>query len=185
MFSTQTIHTESHPLLAERPWQESPRKDDVEISIPRRSPTSTPAVSDLSRVYPEAVIASSQALGWQNIRVLHVRHTYGDMEIPPLENHCVIVHLDQSPRVSAHINGRDFNTSLGWGEITIIPAGVASEWRWRNPGAHDALHIYLHTSFVQKNAEVCELSPGQIALDAQLGIRDEQLSYIAMSLLVE
>jgi AraC family transcriptional regulator len=185
MLSTQTINTENHSLLAGLSWEESPQKSSVEMGRSLGSNDSRPGVSDLSRVHPEAVIASSQDLGWQNIRVLQVRYAYGDMEVPPLDNHCVIVHLDQSLRVSASINGNDFNTSINWGEITIIPAGTASQWRWRNRDSHDALHIYLHPLFVQKTAQACGLNQGQIAIDPQLGVRDEQLSYIAMSLLYE
>jgi AraC family transcriptional regulator len=185
MLSTQTINTEHHSLLAALSWQQSPHISSVQISNSRASIASTPRLSDLSWVYPEAVIASSQHLGWQNIRVLQVRYAYGDIEVPPLDNHCVIVHLDQSLHVSASINGSDFNTSLSWGEITIIPAGTASQWRWRNRDSHDALHIYLNPLFVQKTAQACDMNHGQIDIDPQLGVRDEQLSYIAMSLLYE
>ncbi len=176
---------ENHPILAGLSWEESPQKNSVQLSRFRGSNASRASVSNLSQVYPEAVIASSQNLGWQNIRVLHMRHACGDMEVPPLDNHCVIVHLDQSLHVSASINGQDFNTSLSWGEITIIPAGTASSWRWRNLDAHDALHIYLHPLFVQKIARSCDMNPEQIDIDPQLGVRDEQLSYIAMSLFYE
>jgi AraC family transcriptional regulator len=185
MFSTQTINTDSNSLLAGLPWKETPQKSDVETSRSRSEKHHRATAGDLSLVYPEAVIASSQDLGWQNIRVLQVRHAYGDMDLPPLENHCVMVHLDQSSHVSARINGCDFNAALGWGEITIIPAGTASRWRWRHHDSHDALHIYLHPLFVQKAAAACDLNHGQIAIDPQFAVRDEQLSYIAMSLLYE
>lgn len=185
MFSTQTIHMENHPLLAGLPWQESPRKSSVEMGKPFASNGSRPGVSDLSRVHPEAVIASSQDLGWQNIRILQVHYAQGDIDVPPLDNHCVIVHLDQPLQVEASINGNHFNASLNWGEISIIPAGTASCWRMGNRDSHDALHIYLHPLFVQKAARACDLSQGQVTIDPQLGVRDEQLSHIAMSLLCE
>ena len=185
MFSTQTINTESHSIFAGLPWEEPPQKSSVELRSPHGCQASRPGASDLSRIYPEAVTASSQNLGWQNIRVLQVRHESGEMKVPPLDNHCVIVHLDQSLHVSANINGQDFNTSLSWGEITIIPAGTTSHWRLRTRDSHDALHIYLHPLFVQKTARACDLNPGQLTIDPQLGVKDEQLSYIAMSLLYE
>src|SRR6266850_4778133 len=54
------------------------------------------AVSDLSVIYPEAVVASSQALGWQNLRALELRHTISEWTTPPLENHCIIIQLGPS-----------------------------------------------------------------------------------------
>jgi AraC family transcriptional regulator len=183
MLTTQPINTANYSILAGLNWQESPQKTGAEVS--RSYAHNDSSLSDLSEVHPEAVLASSHNLGWQNVRVLHTRHASGDLEVPPLDHHCVIVHLDQSLNVSARFNGRDFNTSLSWGEITIIPAGTAAQWHWRNRDSHDALHIYLHPLFVQKIARACNLNPEQIELDAQLGIRDEQLTYIAMSLLYE
>jgi AraC family transcriptional regulator len=190
MFPAPMINTESNALLARLPWDETQRRTSFEMSRAAKRSEVRAIPSDLSLVYPEAVIASSQDLGWQNIRVLQVRHAFGDMDLPALANHCVIVHLDQSPQVSASINGCDFKGAAGWGEITIIPAGTAS--RWRHSGPHDALHIYLDPLFVQKTAAACgdlaacgDMIDGCIVIDPQFDVRDEQLSYIAMSLLYE
>jgi AraC family transcriptional regulator len=185
MIPTQLIHPANTALLAGLPWEATPPKPGVETRRCRRQQQHRATASDLSLVYPEAVLASSQALGWQNIRVLQVRHASGDMDLPALENHCVMVHLDQSSRLSARINGQEFNTSLSWGEITIIPAGMASQWRWRHQDAHEALHLYLHPLFVQKTAQASELNHGPLAIDPQVAVRDEQLSYLAMALLYE
>src|SRR5215475_1982100 len=48
-------------------------------------------VSDLSSIYPEAVVASSQPLGWQNLNALEMRQTLSEWTMPPLENHCIVV----------------------------------------------------------------------------------------------
>src|ERR1700741_3280402 len=42
-----------------------------------------PAVSDVARLYPEAVVASSDALAWQDIRLIHLRHNLYEMVVPP------------------------------------------------------------------------------------------------------
>jgi len=143
------------------------------------------AVNDLSEVYPEAVIASSKDLGWQNIKVLHVRNEYNDMDLPPLNSHCIIVHLEPPGRVIANINGHTFNNFLAPGDVAIIPALVPSYWRWRDCRPHETLHIYLEPHFVQKISESLNLSHEQTVIEPQIALRDEQLNHVAMSLLYE
>lgn len=183
MYQIQTINAVSYPPLAGLPKRYS-KKTTVQ---PRkyREYRREASVSDLSELYPEAVLASSKELGWQNVRVLQVRNQYGDVEIPPLENHCVIVQLEPSVYAAANINGQDFYNFLSPGDISIIPAGVSSHWRWRDSKPHETLHIYLEPNFVQRTAESCDLNHDQMAIEPQIAIRDEQLSHMAMSLLYE
>jgi AraC family transcriptional regulator len=145
-------------------------------------------LSDLSQFHAEAVITSSQDLGWQNIRVLHLHHTNRELEMPAFVNHCLILSLgplEARSCATVSIDDYDLERRLSPGEIAIIPAGVSSRWRWDNSRPREGLHIYLDPQFVQKTAEACELNHGQIAIEPQLGVRDEQLSYLAMSLLYE
>jgi AraC family transcriptional regulator len=183
MYQIQTVNTVSYPPLAGLP-RKRPQRTSVQTQDYREHRTAA-SLSDLSAVYPEAVLASSKDLGWQDIRVLHVRNKYGDMDLPPLENHCVIVQLEPSVYATANINGQDFYNFLSPGDISIIPAGVPSHWRWRDSRPHETLHIYLEPNFVQKTAESCDLNHDQMAIEPQIAVRDEQLSHMAMSLLYE
>jgi AraC family transcriptional regulator len=184
MYQMQTSVAASYPPLAGLSRKRYPKKTSVETQAYRDLRPGAP-ISDLSAVYPEAVLASSKDLGWQNIRVLHVRNQNGDMSVPPLENHCVIVQLEPSVYARGNINGQDFDSFLSPGEITIIPAGVSSHWRWRDSRPHETLHIYLQPSFVQKVAESSDLNHDQMVIEPQVAVRDEQLSHMAMSLLYE
>lgn len=147
----------------------------------------TAAVSliDLSAVYPQAVLASSKDLGWQHISVLHVLNEYDAMDIPPLENHCVIVQLESPVCVSGSIDGQSFDDFLSPGDIAIIPAGLPSQWRWPDGKPHETVHIYLEPGFVEKIADTCNLDHGHMAFEPRIAVRDEQLSHLAMSLLYE
>jgi AraC family transcriptional regulator len=184
MYQMQTIVAASYPPLSALSRKRYPKKTSVETHGHREH---RPGISviDLSAVYPEAVLASSKDLGWQDIRVLHVRNEYPDMDVPPLENHCVIVQLEPSVHVRAKINGQDFKDFLSPGDIAIIPAGVASHWRWPDGRPHETLHIYLEPNFVHKVAQSCDLDHDQMAIEPQIAVRDEQLSHMAMSLLYE
>src|SRR5258705_2747678 len=83
------------------------------------------AVSDLSVIYPEAVVASSQELGWQNLRALEMRHTISEWTTPPLENHCIIIHLGPSLDATVQSSDSSFEQRLETVVITIVPAGMS------------------------------------------------------------
>ena len=188
MFQTQTINNKSYSIYKGLFWGEPSQSRKAVIFCDPKANNFRGLQSDLSQVYPEAVITTSQDLGWQNIRVLHMRHADRDMEVPPLENHCVILSLGPiEPKhwVSATVDGNDFDRRINPGEIAIIPAGIPSHWQWANSRPHETLQIYLHPQFVQKTAESCDLNHSQHALEPQLGVRDEQLGYLAISLLYE
>ncbi|MBO0801326.1 MAG: helix-turn-helix transcriptional regulator [Blastocatellia bacterium] len=178
MFQTRSINGEGYG--SDRPGQSTKIFDDGNHS--------GGGLSDLSGVLPEAIIASSRDLGWQNIRVLYMRQSCREMEIPALVNHSLILSLGPLEARSCacvRIDGYDWERRMSSGEIAIIPAGMPSRWRWNNGRQRESLHIYLEPEFVWKTAAACELDHGALALEPQLGVRDEQLSYLAMSLLYE
>ena len=184
MYQIHTINAVSYPPLEGLPRKRHPKLSSVQPQEHREYRPGA-SLSDLSELYPEAVLASSKDLGWQDIRVLHVCNQDGDMDVPPLQNHCVIVQLEPSVYATANINGQDFYDFLSPGDISIIPAGVPSHWRWRDSRPHETLHLYLEPNFVQETAESCDLNHDQIAIEPQIAVRDEQLSHMAMSLLYE
>jgi len=138
-------------------------------------------VSDLSSIYPEAVMASSQPLGWQNLRALEMRQTNSEWTIPPLENHCIVVQLGTSVDVAARIGDENFEQCLEPGSITIVPAGLSVDWQQRDAQSH-TLHLYLDPQFVRTTAESIDVDYAQVSIATQFGIRDEHLHHIGMSL---
>src|SRR5258706_1979790 len=111
------------------------------------------AVSDLSVIYPEAVVASSQELGWQNLRELAMRHTISEWTMPPLENHCIIIQLGSSIDVTARIGDESFEQTLEPGAITIVPAGLSMHWLIEDTAQNETLHLYLDPQFLRTIAE--------------------------------
>jgi len=184
MYQIQTIDAGSHSTIAGLASKRYLKKRSSEI-YGRRKQERAVSLSDLSAIYPEAVLASSKDLGWQDIRVLHVRTEQNDIDLPAFENHCVIVQLEPSVHVTANIDGNYFDDFLSPGDITIVPAGLRSHWRYEDSVPHEMLHIYLQPNFVQKMAETCQLSLDQTAIEPQIAVRDEQLRHVAMSLLYE
>jgi len=140
------------------------------------------AVSDLSVIYPEAVVASSQELGWQNLRALEMRHTISEWTMPPLENHCIIIQLGSSIDVTARIGDESFEQTLEPGVITIVPAGLSMHWRLCDTAQNDTLHLYLDPQFLRTSAASIDVDYSQISIAPQFGIRDEHIHHIGMSL---
>src|SRR6266478_9420078 len=122
-----------------------------------------PAVSDLSVIYPEAVVASSQELGWQNLRALELRHTISEWTTPPLENHCIIIQLGSPIDLTARIGDESFEQALEPGAITIVPAGMSMDWRQGDDKPSEALHLYLDPQFLRTIAASIDVDYSQIS----------------------
>jgi len=127
------------------------------------------------------VLASSQSLGWQNLRVLEMRLVTPEWTMPPLENHCIIIQLGPSASVTARIGDQNFEQSLEPGAIAIIPAGVSVDWRQEDNESH-LLQLYLDPQFLRATAESIDVDSNQISIAPQFGIRDEHLHHLGMSL---
>jgi AraC family transcriptional regulator len=150
-------------------------------NVLRLAPAQAP-VSDLSVIYPEAVVVSSEPLGWQNLRAIHLRQQSG-WAMPPLENHCIIIQLDPAVSVTAQIGRSKFEQTVQPGDVIIVPAGSSMQWR-QDVDTNDALHLYLHPHVLRTTAESVDFDTTQI-LQPQFGVRDEQIQHIALSLLCE
>jgi AraC family transcriptional regulator len=142
-------------------------------------------LEDFSKVCPEGVVASSQGLGWQNVRVMRFRHSRRELIVPPPSSILVIVNLSATTNVAARIDGQDFGQALEEGESVIIPAGTASEWRWPDGQSCDMLHIYLQPGFLRQAAESSDIDVARIDIEPEFGVRDAHIRHICMSLLQE
>src|SRR5215471_12710897 len=122
MISAATVSSQASgyfpPTMTIRPVPDRTAK----FGRPRLAPA---VISDLSSIYPEAVLASSQSLGWQNLRVLEMRLVTPEWTMPPLENHSIVIQLGPSASVTARIGDESFEQRLEPGAITIVPAGAS------------------------------------------------------------
>ena len=153
----------------------------------RRVPHVTPAqvpVSDLSVIYPEAVVVSSQELGWQNLRAIHMRQQ-PEWTMPPIENYCVIIQLGPAVTVSARIDRFSFEQSVQPGQITVVPAGMALHWTQQETRTNDALHLYLHPHVLRTTAESIDFDFAHISIEPQFAASDEHIHHVGLSLYCE
>jgi AraC family transcriptional regulator len=138
--------------------------------------------SDLSFIDPDAVVASSQDLGWQSLRAIEMRHTISEWTTPPLENHCIIIQLGSAIDVTAQIGDENYEQSLEPGAIIIVPAGLSTHWRLGDSVPNETLHLYLDPQFLRTTAASIDIDYSQISIAPQFGIRDEHIHHIGMSL---
>ena len=140
-------------------------------------------ISDITLICPEAVVASSNVRGWQNIRVIRLRSGLNDLAVPLPDSHCLLLNLGTPLRLSAHFDKREFEGKVRTGEVAIIPAH--SSWTSRSPSSNSntVLLLYLRALFI--HSAVPDFSYSAIGLRPQIGFRNNQIRHLAMSLLQE
>ena len=184
----QTVNTQVHagwssalvnPILSKRESWERDIRNNREAGL---RPLSG---SDVRVLYPEAVIGSSDAFAWQDIRVIHLRPSSDEMVIPPSDNHCLVLNLSAPVNLQARFGKRNFKGKVRAGEVAIIPAGTS--WSCQSHGSHlpNILLMYLRPLFVRSAVEGFEFSYGELALTPQIGFESRHIHHIAMSLLGE
>ena len=159
--------------------QERPENLRIVPDSQRRDST----VTDITLIYPEAVVASSDVRGWQNIRVIRLRYGLNDLVVPPADSHCLLLNLGRPLHLSAHFEKREFEGKVRAGEVAIIPAH--SSWTSRSPGSNSStvLLLYFRPLFIR--SAVPDFSYSTMRLRPQIGFRNNQIRHLAMSLLQE
>src|ERR1051325_957535 len=78
------------------------------------------ATHDLSALYPQSVLKSSDATGWQNVRAIHFRHSSKEVLIPASDDHCMVLNLGIPFFTQIYPGKRRFEGRLLSGEVAII-----------------------------------------------------------------
>ena len=142
------------------------------------------STNDLSALYPESVLRSSDAIGWQNVRAIHFRHSAAEVVMPASDDHCIVLNLGAPFLTNVNPGQRRCEGQMLSSEVAIIPAGAS--WACRAEGSDfpEMLLLYLRPLFVRTAAG--ELSfHHEAGLTAQIGFRDKHISHVALSLLYE
>lgn len=142
-----------------------------------------PAVSEVRQVVPVSGVSSSDGRGWEGISAVRFRHLNDDIDLPPLSRHLVVVHQGRPSGVEERIDHRVLRRHMSRGAVTVIPAGVASEFRWEE--APDTLHVYLSPSLVEGVAAELGADADGFEVLGALGARDREAERIGASLLSE
>jgi AraC family transcriptional regulator len=184
----QTVNMPGHagwPTSIVDPIVNTPETWKRSIRSRRKADIRRPSVGDIALLYPEAVVVSSDAFAWQDIRVIQLRHSLNEMVVPPSDNHCLVLNLSTPLNLHARLSKRSFEGKVQTGEVAIIPAGTT--WSCRSHESHlsNMVLLFLRPLFVRSAVEGFDFSYGEIALTPQIGFQSRHIRHIAMSLLGE
>jgi AraC family transcriptional regulator len=136
----------------------------------------------INALYPQSVLKSSDATGWQNVRAIHFRHNSKEAMIPSSDDHCMVLNLGAPFFTHVYPGKRRFEGRILSGEVAIIPAGSSWTCRSEGPDSLTMLLLYLRPLFVRAAARDLNFSHNETP---QIGFKDRHISHIAMSLLHE
>lgn len=119
---------------------------------------------------PHPPLLSSQALRWRGIYLEHHQQAAFDLPEQTGTGHLICVNQFQQPtQLERSLNGKRQTEETCCGEITIIPAQIAHQLRWKTPGDFtlvmlDPAHIH-RIAQLSLNVENFELKPQIATLD--------------------
>ena len=140
------------------------------------------------RALPGATVAESHGLAWGGVEAMRFRPASCEISVPPLSRHLVVVHLGRPIGISQKADGgRVHERIVVRGDSAVVPAGLASEWRWRDEGKGeaDSLHVYLAPALIREAAEGLGVSPDRVEVLGGLGPRDPWIERVGLALLLE
>jgi AraC family transcriptional regulator len=176
----QTASALNYQPLAARVVKPMPKLASHNLAVVPKQTT-----NDLSVIYPESVLRSSDASGWQNVRAIHFRHTAKEAVIPASDDHCIVKNLGESFFASVYHGKRRFEGEVLASEIAIIPAGSSWVCQSEDSDSLDLLLLYLRPLFVRSASGELNISHNEIGLTPQIGFKDKNICHVAMSLLHE
>ena len=120
------------------------------------------ASPNVARALPGSAFVRNAGRAWDGVEAMRFRPASEEIAVPPLSNHLVVLHLGPPVDVAQRAGGGRVNRRLvGRGGSAVVPAGLASEWRWRErgEGRADSLHLYLAPALIREAAEGAGLDP--------------------------
>jgi AraC family transcriptional regulator len=178
----QVVNTQNYPVW---PGPPSNSKRWTTARGRKRESTLTSASETITRLYPKAVVASSESLAWRDICLVHMRHSLNKVEIPSSDHHCLVVNLGAPLQLSMDFEKRNLHGKVHAGEVAIIPAGTAWSYESRGPVIRNALLLFLRPLVVRSVVERSDFARKELAVSPQIGFRSTQIRHISMSLLGE
>jgi len=153
---------------------------------PKDNPRSTPSVvEDYPHFLPVFTGLSSKDRGWSGIEAVRFKGQLRGESVIPDTHHVTMVYLGRPLEMRAKMGNRDQYRHLVEGDVTILPAGLPSEWGWRGDWSVDCLHMYLEPSFLEEISASTGVDAASIEIENVFGVRDPQVEQVGKLLLSE
>jgi AraC family transcriptional regulator len=148
-------------------------------------PSWRPRPDDASLLNRKAVIATSDGLSWQNVRLLHLQYSLDEAPMQVSDHHCIVLNLGTPLTLTAHLSKHHFAGQLSAGEVAIMPADTSWSIRAENSPVRNVLLLFLRPLFVRTAVEDFDSSFKVVELTPQIGFQCQHIRLLAMSLLSE
>ncbi len=148
-------------------------------------PNWQPALDAVSRATRKPVVTSSDGLSWQNVRLLHVQHSFDGLPSQVLDHHCILLNLGMPFTLSAQFSRDHFEGAVNSGEVAILPAGASWSCRDEDSGTCNVLLLSLRPLFVRNAVIDFDPSLKNMELTPHIGFQCQNIRLLAMSLLGE
>ena len=161
-------------------WKDA-RPYRVILTGSRPEPSGPAGPPNVARALPGPFATASRA--WDGVEAARFVPASGEISVPPLANHLVVLHLGRPVKLAQRADGgRGRERLVVRGDSAVVPAGAATEWRWGEEGA-ESLHLYLGPALVREAAEGAGLDPDAVEIVGGLGPRDPQIERFGLSFL--
>lgn len=147
------------------------------------SPEATTSPAALADSLSAPPVLSSETTGWDGAQV-RLWRGIDPKSYPPLDHHCLTLHLGQPRRLARRGEGRNLQVDIRPGAMSLSPIGAVYEWETTGPV--DYAELYLSAEFIRKiNSDVFDRDSTGLALEDPLGIRDPLAEAVFTELLEE
>ncbi|CAA9499244.1 MAG: Transcriptional regulator, AraC family [uncultured Rubrobacteraceae bacterium] len=143
------------------------------------------AFPNVARALAGSAVVQGSGRRWDGFEGMRFRPVSEEVSVPALSNHLVVLHLGPPVEVAQRTDGgRSSERLVGTGGSAVVPAGLASEWRW-GEGRADSLHLYLAPALIREAASGVGVDPDRVEILGSFGSHDPQIERIGLSLLPE
>jgi AraC family transcriptional regulator len=142
-------------------------------------------VEDISRLIPVETVATSGDRGWRGVRSNRFRYATEGFYLPGFKGHAVVVHLGPAAELAERAEGRLHKALVRKGDVSIVPAGLESEWWWADGKKVDRVHTYLDPALLRETASEAGADPDRVEVLNSVAVRDPFLERVGMALLEE
>jgi AraC family transcriptional regulator len=153
--------------------------------MPGDGDPSPPPVDSISRVIPVETVASSEDRGWCGLEASRFRYATEGFYLPGFAGHAVVVHLGPTAELIEREEGHLHRATVRRGDVSVVPAGLESEWWWVEGREVDRLHTYLDPTVFGRAAEEAGTDPERLEVLNSVAVRDPFLERTGMALLEE
>jgi AraC family transcriptional regulator len=148
-------------------------------------PSWQPAMDEALLPQRKPVVTSSDDLSWQNVRLLHVQHSFDGVPAHTSDHHCIVLNLGMPLTLSARFSKHQIEGELESGNVAILPAGSSWSFQEENSSTCNVLLLFLRPLFVRNAVKDFDPSFKNIELTPQIGFQCQNLRLLATSLLGE